>query len=147
VFSGYWRAPEATAEAFTHDGYFRSGDLGTRSEDGYITLHGRSRELIICGGFNVYPREVEEFLTKLPGVEQAAVVGAPDGLKGEVPVAYVVLAENADLAALEPLCREGLASFKVPKQFVPVESLPRNALGKVQKHLLTETSGQREPPR
>jgi malonyl-CoA/methylmalonyl-CoA synthetase len=141
VFAGYWRQPDADAEAFTADGYFRSGDLGMRSPDGYITLQGRGKELIICGGFNVYPREVEEFLTKLPGVREAAVVGVPDTLKGERPLAFVVLEPGGDAAALEAPCREGLASFKVPKAFVAVDSLPRNALGKVQKHLLKAADG------
>ncbi len=136
VFAGYWRRPEATREAFTADGYFLSGDLGMRSPDGYITLQGRGKELIICGGFNVYPREVEEFLAKLPGVREAAVVGSPDALKGERPLAFVVLDAEGDPATLEQACRDGLASFKVPKAFVTVDSLPRNALGKVQKHLL-----------
>jgi malonyl-CoA/methylmalonyl-CoA synthetase len=136
VFAGYWRRPDANAEAFTADGYFRSGDLGVRSPDGYITLQGRGKELIISGGFNVYPREVEEFLTQLPGVREAAVVGVPDRLKGERPLAFVVVDEGCDVAGLAELCREGLASFKNPKDFVTVEALPRNALGKVQKHLL-----------
>ncbi len=138
VFAGYWRRPEATAEAFTEDGFFRSGDLGVRSGDGYITLQGRGKELIICGGFNVYPREVEEFLTKLPGVGEAAVVGVGDQLKGEVPMAFIVAAEGEepDAAALQQACRDGLASFKVPRRFVVTGALPRNALGKVQKHLL-----------
>ncbi len=140
VFAGYWRRPEATVEAFTDDGFFRSGDLGVRSGDGYITLQGRGKELIICGGFNVYPREVEEFLTKLPGVREAAVIGVDDQLKGQVPVAFIVAAEGEELdaGALQQACREGLASFKVPRRFPRVESLPRNALGKVQKHLLAE---------
>ncbi len=142
VFAGYWRQPEATAEAFTGDGFFRSGDLGVRSADGYITLQGRAKELIIRGGFNVYPREVEEFLTKLPGVSEAAVVGAADQLKGEVPVAFIVAAEGEepDFDALRQACRDGLASFKVPKRFVLREALPRNALGKIQKHFLKDSS-------
>ena len=138
VFSGYWCRPDATAEAFTEDGFFRSGDLGVRSDDGYIRLQGRGKELIICGGFNVYPREVEEFLTKLPGVREAAVLGVADQLKGEVPVAFIVAAngEQPDSDALHHACHEGLASFKVPRRFMRVEALPRNALGKVQKHRL-----------
>ena len=142
VFAGYWRQPEATAEAFTDDGFFRSGDLGVRSPDGYVTLQGRSKELIICGGFNVYPREVEEFLMTLPAVSEAAVMGASDPLKGEVPVAFIVAAggKEPDSDALQQACRDGLASFKVPKRFVRVDALPRNALGKIQKHLLETTS-------
>jgi malonyl-CoA/methylmalonyl-CoA synthetase len=138
VFAGYWRQAQATEDAFSADGYFRSGDLGMRAADGYITLQGRGKELIIAGGFNIYPREVEEFLTKLPGVREAAVVGVPDPLKGEVPIGYVAVDSGCDLNALAAQCRGGLASFKIPKRFVRVETLPRNALGKVQKHLLAE---------
>ncbi|MGH9896591.1 MAG: AMP-binding protein, partial [bacterium] len=118
VFSGYWRNPSATRESFTEDGYFRSGDLGTRSKDGYYTLQGRLKELIISGGFNVYPREVEEFVLRQPGVEGAAVVGVADPLKGEIPVIFVVPDPKApaDLKVLEAACRKGLASFKVPKR-------------------------------
>ncbi len=138
VFAGYWRDPAATKEAFTEDGYFRSGDLGLRMSDGYYTLQGRCKELIISGGFNIYPREVEEFLQQQPGVASAAVAGAPDHVKGEIPVAFIVgdASASPDPAALEAACRKSLASFKVPKRFVFVDELPRNALGKVQKHLL-----------
>ncbi len=137
VFSGYWRQDAATQDAFTADGYFRSGDRGVRSEDGYITLQGRGKELIICGGFNVYPREIEEFLAKQPGVSEAAVVGVKDQLKGERPLAFIVPSgEGIDSDALRTACREGLASFKNPSCFVQIDALPRNALGKVQKHLL-----------
>ena len=115
------------------DGWFRTGDLAERSPDGYFTLRGRTSELILCGGFNVYPREIEEVLLEQPGVREAAVVGMPDERRGERPVAY--FAGDADPAALEAACRRQLASFKVPA-FVRVDSLPRNALGKVQKHLL-----------
>jgi malonyl-CoA/methylmalonyl-CoA synthetase len=133
VFSRYWRRPDATAAAFA-GGWFRTGDLGERSADGYVTLRGRASELILCGGFNVYPREIEEVLLEQPGVREAAVVGVPEERRGERPVAY--FAGDADPAALEAACRRQLASFKVPSAFVRVDSLPRNALGKVQKHLL-----------
>jgi malonyl-CoA/methylmalonyl-CoA synthetase len=138
VFAGYWRNPVATKESFTADGYFRSGDLGTRSPDGYYTLQGRLKELIIAGGFNIYPIEVEEFLLRQPGVREAAVVGVADPLKGEIPVAFIVPdpAAPASEQALQASCRDGLASFKIPKRFLTVDELPRNALGKVQKHLL-----------
>ena len=138
VFAGYWRNLAATKESFTADGYFRSGDLGTRSQDGYYTLQGRMKELIISGGFNVYPIEVEEFLLRQPGVQEAAVVGVADALKGEIPVVFIVPDRNAPAKAetLQASCRRGLASFKVPKRFLMVDELPRNALGKVQKHLL-----------
>ncbi len=138
VFTGYWRRPEATADAFTADGFFRSGDLGARSPDGYITIEGRGKELIISSGFNVYPREIEEFLMQLPGVHEAAVVGLPDPIKGEAPAAFVVTDEGLDLETLAKACQDGLASFKAPKRFVQTDCLPRNALGKVQKHKLRE---------
>lgn len=137
LFSGYWRNPEATAAAF-QDGWFRTGDIAVRAPDGYYTLQGRRSDLIISGGFNIYPREIEEFLAELDTVAEAAVAGMPDPVRGEVPVAYVVAKPGAalDPAALEAGCRAHLASFKVPRAFVPMEKLPRTALGKVQKHLL-----------
>jgi malonyl-CoA/methylmalonyl-CoA synthetase len=135
VFAGYWRRPDATAAAFT-DGWFRTGDLASRSDDGYYTLLGRQSDLIISGGFNIYPREIEELLLEQPGVAEAAVVGVPDELRGEVPVAFIVPNDSFDESALERVCRDQLASFKVPRRFVRVDSIPRTALGKVQKHLL-----------
>jgi malonyl-CoA/methylmalonyl-CoA synthetase len=135
VCDGYWNRPDATRAAFV-DGWFRTGDLGTRSADGYITLQGRRSDLIISGGFNIYPREIEEVLTTLPAVREAAVVGMADPVRGEVPVAYVVADADFDAQAAEAALRTQVASFKVPRGFVRVESLPRTALGKVQKHLL-----------
>jgi malonyl-CoA/methylmalonyl-CoA synthetase len=129
LFAGYWRRPPVL-----EDGWFRTGDLVSRSHDGYFTLLGRKSDLIISGGFNIYPREIEDFLLEQPGVAEAAVVGEPDELRGEVPVAYIV--GEPDEAALRAACRASLASFKVPRRFVRVESIPRTALGKVQKHLL-----------
>jgi malonyl-CoA/methylmalonyl-CoA synthetase len=134
VFAGYWRRPDATAAAFTPDGFFRTGDLASVAPDGYITLLGRRSDLIISGGFNLYPREIEELLLEQYGIREAAVVGVPDEVRGEVPVAYLV--GDFDPIALERFCREQLASFKVPRRFIRVESIPRTALGKVQKHLL-----------
>jgi malonyl-CoA/methylmalonyl-CoA synthetase len=141
VFPGYWRRPEASAEAF-RDGWFRTGDLAVREPDGYYTLQGRRSDLIICGGFNVYPREIEEFLLEQPEVAEAAVAALPDRARGEVPVAYIVPAGEWSAAKLEQACRENLASFKVPRKFIAVDRLPRTALGKVQKHLLPKTDGQ-----
>jgi len=135
VFAGYWRQPEATSAAFA-DGWFRTGDLAERSADGYYTLKGRRTDLIISGGFNIYPREIEEVLTDVPGVREAVVVGVADERRGELPVAYVVADHPIDADALDATCRRALASFKVPRGFVQVGSLPRTALGKVQKHLL-----------
>jgi len=135
VFSGYWARPDATGAAFT-DGWFRTGDLAERSEDGYYTLRGRRTDLIISGGFNIYPREVEELLSTAPGIREAVVVGVPDARRGELPVAYLVVDGPIDKPSLEHLCRRSLASFKVPRAFIRVDALPRTALGKVQKHLL-----------
>lgn len=135
VCAGYWRRPDATAEAFS-DNWFRTGDLGERSTDGYITLRGRRTELIISGGFNIYPREIEEVLLELPGVREAVVCGVPDERRGELPVAYIVADDDFDEAAVTEACRNALASFKMPRAFVCVDSLPRTALGKIQKHLL-----------
>ena len=135
VFSGYWRQPEATAAAFV-DGWFRTGDLAERDADGYYTLRGRRTDLIISGGFNIYPREIEELLLETPGVREAVVVGVPDTRRGELPVAYLVTDRPIDPPALDERCRRALASFKVPRAFVRVDALPRTALGKVQKHLL-----------
>ncbi len=138
VFSGYWNRPEATQEAF-RDGWFRTGDLATRSPDGYYTLVGRRSDLIISGGFNIYPREIEEFLTEQPEIAEAAVVGVPDRLRGEMPVAYVVERSPFNSRDLEDRCRAAMASYKVPRAFIPIEKLPRNAMGKIQKHLLPRT--------
>ena len=135
IFAGYWRRDDATRAAFL-DGYFRTGDLAVRSPDGYYTLCGRKSDLIISGGFNIYPREIEEFLEEQEGVAEAAVASAPDRVRGEVPVAYIVTTRPLDPADLEACCRAKLASFKIPRSFVVVDKLPRNALGKVQKHLL-----------
>jgi malonyl-CoA/methylmalonyl-CoA synthetase len=135
IFAGYWKQDEATRSAFL-DGYFRTGDLAVRSADGYYTLCGRRSDLIISGGFNIYPREIEEFLEEQEEIAEAAVAAAPDPVRGEVPVAYIVVLRQIDAADLEKRCREKLASFKVPRQFIVVDKLPRNALGKVQKHLL-----------
>ncbi len=131
VFSGYWRREEKL-----EDGFFRTGDLAIRSPDGYYTLSGRKSDLIISGGFNIYPREIEEFLMQQEEVAEAAVVSRTDGIRGEMPIAYVVLRKPIDVGELENRCRASMASFKVPRAFVPVEQLPRNAMGKVQKHLL-----------
>ena len=124
IFAGYWRRDEATRAAFV-DGYFRTGDIATRSPDGYYTLSGRKSDLIISGGFNIYPREIEEFLQEQDGVAEAAVAAAPDRVRGEVPVAYVVTTRAIDssdfLRDLEAICRQKLASFKVPRSFIVVD--------------------------
>jgi malonyl-CoA/methylmalonyl-CoA synthetase len=143
VFSGYWQAPEKTAESFLHDGlgrrWFRTGDLARQDPaTGAFTLLGRRGELIISGGFNIYPREIEEVLTGFPGVKEAAVAGRPHPEWGEVPVAFLVVEREIDTAALTAFCRGQLAAFKVPRTVHTLDALPRNALGKVQKHLLPQ---------
>jgi malonyl-CoA/methylmalonyl-CoA synthetase len=143
VFAAYWRDPEKSAESFVADAegrrWFRTGDLARRDpETGYVTLLGRGRELVIRGGLNVYPREIEEVLASAPGVREAAVAGRPHPEWGEVPVAWVVAEDGRapDPEALLAHCRAHLASFKVPAEIRFVPELPKNALGKVQKHLL-----------
>jgi malonyl-CoA/methylmalonyl-CoA synthetase len=135
VFAGYWRREQATRDAFS-DGWFKTGDLADVSTDGYYTLRGRKSDLIISGGFNIYPREIEEFLQEQPEIAEAAVRGEPDPVRGEVPVAYLVVHTAVDAADLDARCRSQFASFKIPRAFHTVSSLPRNAMGKIQKHLL-----------
>jgi malonyl-CoA/methylmalonyl-CoA synthetase len=139
VFGGYWHNPRATAEAFDPDGWFRTGDLGTFDERGYLRIEGRSKELIITGGYNVHPREVEELLLEHPGVAEAAVVGTPSQEWGEQVTAFVVPTDPGappDRDELLALAAGRLAGFKRPRAVHYVESLPRNALGKVLKHEL-----------
>jgi malonyl-CoA/methylmalonyl-CoA synthetase len=140
IFAGYWNRPDATAEAFSADGWFKTGDLGWRSADSYYTITGRARELIISGGYNIYPREVEDVLAEHPAVAEVAVLGAPDADMGEQVVAVIVPkdGQTPDAGEIIAFCRERLASYKKPRQVVFVDLLPRNALGKVQKHLLAE---------
>jgi len=139
LFAGYWQAPEKTRAEFRSDGFFRTGDLATLDETGRITIFGRARELIISGGFNVYPREVEAALDALPGVRESAVLGLPDREYGEV-VAAAVVPDSAASAftpgAIEAALATRLAGYKRPRRIVMVDALPRNAMGKVQKHLL-----------
>ena len=136
VFAGYWERPESTADSFI-DGWFRTGDLGSVDHDGYLRILGRSKELIISGGFNVYPREVEEVLLGHPDVAEVAVVGTPSDEWGEVVTAFVVPAgDHPTTESLLALAAEQLAPFKRPRAIHFVDSLPRNALGKVLKHEL-----------
>ena len=136
VFKEYWMREEATKNAFA-DGFFKTGDMAVCSEDGYYTLRGRKSDLIISGGFNIYPREMEEYLMEQEGIAEAAVIGVPHELRGEVPVAYLVAKGlSPDLSRIEENCRKTFASFKIPKAFILIDQLPRTALGKVQKHLL-----------
>jgi malonyl-CoA/methylmalonyl-CoA synthetase len=140
VFAGYLGRPELNATEFCPDGFFRTGDLGAFDKDGYLSILGRSKDLVISGGLNVYPKEVEDVLDNLPGVEESAVVGIPDADFGEVVVAAVVASRDAVLqpASLREQVRERLAGYKVPKQVVIVDALPRNTMGKVEKSRLRE---------
>jgi malonyl-CoA/methylmalonyl-CoA synthetase len=136
--------PEKTAEEFTADGWFRTGDVGKLEADGFCTIVGRSKDLVITGGYNVYPAEIEGFLNALPGVAESAVVGVPHPDFGEAVIAVVVARPGT--AAPEPAALIGalkgrIAGFKVPKFVEVVSELPRNAMGKVQKNLLRERHG------
>jgi malonyl-CoA/methylmalonyl-CoA synthetase len=139
VFPGYWNRPDATEESFDTEGWFATGDLGFVGGDGYFTISGRAKELIISGGYNIYPREVEEVIEGCPGVSEVAVVGLPDPEYGERVVA-VVVPEDPGLTAekVTSFCREDLAGFKKPREVVFVDDLPRNTLGKVLKHKVRE---------
>jgi malonyl-CoA/methylmalonyl-CoA synthetase len=140
VFCGYWQMPEKTAEEFTTDGYFKTGDVGHVDALGYVTIVGRSKDLFISGGYNVYPAEIEGYINALPGVAESAVVGVPDADFGEVGVAVVTAKSGANLdpAGILTTLKATLANFKIPKRCVVVPDLPRNAMGKVQKNLLRE---------
>ncbi|HET7731299.1 MAG TPA: malonyl-CoA synthase [Usitatibacter sp.] len=141
VFSGYWRMPERNREEFTPEGFFRTGDMGSLSEDGYLTIVGRSKDLIISGGYNVYPKEIELALDELPGVQESAVVGVPHPDFGEAVTAVVVPRRGAPPPAEAELIaalKGRLANFKVPKRVYVVDELPRNAMGKVQKNVLRD---------
>jgi len=135
--AGYWQDPDGTAASFFVDEsgvrWYRSGDLATFDAERGYAIVGRTKELIITGGFNVYPREVEDELLRLPGIRASAVVGRPDDARGEVPVAFVECDEPFDPAAVEAELRTRLASFKVPKAILRIAELPRNAMGKIDK--------------
>ncbi|MBF2759290.1 MAG: malonyl-CoA synthase [Ectothiorhodospiraceae bacterium AqS1] len=141
VFSGYWRMPEASAKEFTADGYFRSGDLGYIDDDGYITIVGRSKDLIISGGLNIHPKEVELLIDRLRGVDESAVIGLPHPDFGEQVCAVVVPSADAptlDEGEVIESLKRVLVNYKVPKRIFFSDSLPRNAMGKVQKNILRE---------
>jgi len=140
VFKGYWRMPEKTADEFTTDLWFKTGDVGRIDADGYVTIIGRSKDLVISGGYNVYPAEVEATLNELPGVAESAVVGVPHPDFGEAVVAVLVPRPGAVLeeAAVIAAVKSRIANFKVPKRVFVLPELPRNAMGKVQKNLLRD---------
>jgi malonyl-CoA/methylmalonyl-CoA synthetase len=140
VFKGYWRMPEKTKTEFRDDGFFITGDLGTIDANGYVSIVGRGKDLVISGGFNVYPKEVESEIDALPGVVESAVIGVAHPDFGEGVTAVVAAKKNADLSEDRVISalRERLAAYKLPKRVLFVEDLPRNAMGKVQKALLRE---------
>jgi len=140
LFSGYWRKPEKTAEEFTADGYFKTGDLAQLDENGMVAIVGRAKDMIISGGFNVYPKEIEAIVDGLPAVDESAVVGMPHPDFGEAGMAVITLltGEEFDESAAKQILKKELANYKVPKFFVIADELPRNAMGKVQKNVLRE---------
>jgi malonyl-CoA/methylmalonyl-CoA synthetase len=140
VFKGYWRMPEKTAEEFTVDGWFKTGDVGKIDERGYVSIVGRSKDLIISGGYNVYPAEIEGYINDMPGVAESALVGVPHPDFGEVGVVVVTPKPGANLDSEQIVARlkSQLANFKIPKRCFVVDELPRNTMGKVQKNLLRE---------
>lgn len=142
VFPGYWRMPEKTAEDFTEDGFFNTGDKATKDADGYVSIVGRSKDMIISGGLNVYPKEIELVIDDMAGVKESAVVGVSHADFGEVALAIIIpdgKAPSADEVIAQ--CKAQLANFKVPKRVETIDALPRNAMGKVQKNLLRERFG------
>jgi malonyl-CoA/methylmalonyl-CoA synthetase len=141
VFKGYWRMPEKTKAEFRDDGFFITGDLGKIDSDGYVHILGRGKDLVISGGFNVYPKEIESEIDAMPGVIESAVIGVPHADFGEGVTAVVVCTKDAKIDETSVLnALDGrLAKFKMPKRVIVVDELPRNAMGKVQKNILRET--------
>jgi malonyl-CoA/methylmalonyl-CoA synthetase len=139
VFPGYWRMPEKTVEDFTDDGFFNTGDKALIDPDGYVSIVGRAKDMIITGGLNVYPKEIELVIDDMAGINESAVIGVADADFGEAVVAVII--GNGDPPTVDEVishCKKQLANFKVPKRVEVIESLPRNAMGKVQKNLLRE---------
>ncbi|WP_211455331.1 malonate--CoA ligase [Collimonas antrihumi] len=143
VFHGYWHMPEKTAEEFTADGYFKTGDVGKLDRDGYLAIVGRSKDLIISGGYNVYPKEIESVIDEIDGVLESAVIGIPHVDFGEAVTAVIVKRPEAKLTTADviALMKAAIANFKVPKHVFFAEELPRNTMGKVQKNVLRERYG------
>jgi malonyl-CoA/methylmalonyl-CoA synthetase len=143
VFSGYWQMPEKTRTEFTPDGFFRTGDLGKLSEDNYLSLVGRAKDLIISGGMNVYPFEVESYLNQISGINESAVIGIPDQDFGEAVTAVIVIEDDFDLnqQQIKEILKPKLVNYKIPKKLFFTDKLPRNTMGKVQKNKLREQFG------
>ena len=143
VFAGYWNNPEKTREELRDDGFFITGDLGLIDASGYVQIVGRNKDLIISGGYNIYPKEIELIIDAQPGVLESAVIGVPHTDFGETVIGILVVKRGCliDLAAIEGSINESLAGFKRPRKLIVVDSLPRNTMGKVQKNILRETYG------
>ncbi len=142
IFKGYWRMPEKTAEEFTEDHFFITGDMAQYNEQGYISIVGRNKDMVITGGYNVYPKEVELLLDETKGVKESAIIGLPHKDFGEAVTAIVVpddMNNPPNVDKLKKLLKEQLASYKTPKKIIFIEKLPRNTMGKVQKNILRET--------
>jgi len=141
VFKGYWRMPEKTRSEFRDDGFFITGDLGKIDTKGYVHILGRGKDLVISGGFNVYPKEIESEIDAMPGVIESAVIGVPHADFGEGVTAVVVCSKGADIteAAVLKALDGRLAKFKMPKRVFVVDELPRNTMGKVQKNVLRDS--------
>ena len=141
VFKGYWRMPEKTKAEFRDDGFFITGDLGKIDDKGYVHIVGRGKDLVISGGFNVYPKEIESEIDAMPGVIESAVIGVPHADFGEGVTAVVVCDKGADVDEASVLkgARRAAAKFKMPKRVFVVDDLPRNTMGKVQKNILRDT--------
>jgi malonyl-CoA/methylmalonyl-CoA synthetase len=141
VFKGYWEMPEKTKEDFSEDGFFNTGDKGLIDEGGYVSIIGRSKDMIISGGLNVYPKEIESLIDKIEGVLESAVIGLSDEDLGEKVVAVIVSEESKTLDEKKVISeiKDQLAGFKAPKEVKFIDQLPRNAMGKVQKNILRET--------
>ena len=140
VFKGYWRNPEKSQKEFTKDGFFKTGDVGFLDANGYLTIVGRSKDLIISGGYNVYPKEIENIINALDGMNESAVIGVPHPDFGEGVIAVIVKEKNDkfDESDLKNILKKELATYKVPKRIFNVSELPFNVMGKVQKNSLRE---------
>jgi len=140
VFQGYWQMPDKTLEEIRGDGFFITGDLGIEDDKGRLSIVGRAKDLVISGGYNVYPKEVEGVIDKIPGVSESAVIGVPHDDFGEAVVAIIVpSAEEVSIEAIQEYLSDKLARFKQPKMAVNMDALPRNTMGKVQKNVLRGT--------
>jgi len=148
IMVGYYKDPDATAAAFDEDGFFKTGDMGQLSSDGFLSITGRIKEMLIIGGENVFPREIEDVLRRHPDVHDAAVIGMQDSMRGEVALAFVELEEGAKAtsAELRKYCNGPLTPFKVPREVRIIDALPRNPTGKIMRRALSADPVKTEEP-